>query len=663
MFSAHLRPGVTRGLYPERAEPKTDWYEQAFARASRIVQQPLQDRRLRLPAIVDAINGQAIGLAELDDTQLADHVQQLRRQLQSRGLRDELIAQTFALVREMAGRRIGMRHFDVQLLGGWILIQGMLAEMETGEGKTLTATLPACTAALAGIPVHIITVNEYLVSRDAALMQPLYAALGLTVGVITEELGADARRAAYACDITYCTNKQVAFDYLRDRIVLGNRPSQLHLHLEHLYSGQPRSRQLLLRGLCFAIVDEADSVLIDEARTPLIIAKPAAADDQAEIYQQAIALARQLTRDSDFLVDEQQRSIRITDIGRPRIASLARNLTGIWSGAQRRESLVAQALTALHVFLLDQHYLVKDGKIQIIDEYTGRLMADRSWERGLHQMIEVKEDCVVSGERETLARLSYQCFFRRYLRLAGMTGTAREVAGELYATYGLAVAKVPTHRPGQRRAYAGHFMLTAAAKWGAVLDSIRACHDSGRPVLIGTRSVSASEHLSGLLQAAGLAHQVLNARQDADEAAIVHQAGERGRITVATNMAGRGTDIPLAPGVAALGGLHVIVTEQNESRRIDRQLFGRCGRQGDPGSYEIITALEDELLEQQCPRPLRWLVERVQTNGWPQARILARLAVRLAQYTVEWRHRHMRADLLKMDDHLGKVLAFTGRQE
>lgn len=663
MFSAHLRPGVTRGLYPERAEPKTDWYEQAFARASRIVQHTWQDRRLHLPVIIDTINGHAIGLAELDDTQLAERIQQLRRQLQAQGLRDELIARSFALVREMAGRRLGMRHFDVQLLGGWILIQGMLAEMETGEGKTLTATLPACTAALAGIPVHVITVNEYLVSRDAALMQPLYAALGLTVGVITEDLGPEARRAAYACDITYCTNKQVAFDYLRDRIVLGNRPGHLHLQLEHLYRAQPRSSLLLLRGLCFAIVDEADSVLIDEARTPLIIAKPAAVDDQAELYRQAIALAAQLTHDSDFLLDEQQRSIRITDIGRARIANLAENLTGIWRGTQRRESLVAQALTALNVFLLDQHYLVKDGKVQIIDEYTGRLMADRSWERGLHQMIEVKEGCEISGERETLARLSYQRFFRRYLRLAGMTGTAREVAGELHATYGLAVAKVQTHRHRQRRAYAGHFTLTAAAKWVAVLDSIRACHDSGRPVLIGTRSVGASEHLSGLLQTAGLAHQVLNARQDADEAAIVHQTGERGRITVATNMAGRGTDIPLAPGVAELGGLHVILTEQNESRRIDRQLFGRCGRQGEPGSYEIIAALEDELLEQHCPRTLHWLVQRAHNRGWPVTHILERLAVWSAQYTVEWRHRHARADLLKMDDHLGKVLAFTGRQE
>ncbi|MHB8474224.1 MAG: preprotein translocase subunit SecA [Gammaproteobacteria bacterium] len=663
MFSAHLRPGATRGQYPERTEPKTDRYEQAFAVASRIVRLPLQSQRLRLPTIIDAINGHAAGLAELDDRQLADRVQQLRRHLKARGLRVEHIAQTFALVREMAGRRIGMRHFDVQLFGGWILIQGMLAEMETGEGKTLTATLPACAAALSGIPVHVITVNEYLVSRDAALMRPLYAALGLTVGVITEDLGADARRAAYACDITYCTNKQVAFDYLRDRIVLGNRPGQLHLELEHLYSAQPRSSQLLLRGLCFAIIDEADCVLIDEARAPLIIAKPAADDDQAPIYQQAIALARELTRDSDFLVDEQQRSIRITDVGKARIAALAAHLTGILSGAQRRETLVTQALTALHVFLLDQHYLVKDGKVQIIDEYTGRLMADRTWEQGLHQMIEVKEGCAISGERETLIRLSYQRFFRRYLRLAGMTGTAREVAGELYATYGLAVAKVPTHRPVQRRVTAGRVTATATAKWAAVLDSIRVCYESGRPVLIGTRSVGASEHLSGLLHAARLPHQVLNARQDADEAAIVRHAGARGRITVATNMAGRGTDIPLAPGVAAHGGLHVIVTEHNESRRIDRQLFGRCGRQGDPGSYEIIISLEDELLEQCCPRLLGWLVAHAQNSGWPQARLLARFAVWLAQYTTEWQHRHRRADLLKRDDQLGKVLAFTGRQD
>jgi preprotein translocase subunit SecA len=494
-------------------------------------------------------------------------------------------------------------------------------------------------------------------------MGPLYKFFGLTVGTITEGMAPDARRAAYACDITYCTNKQVVFDYLKDRLMLGRGMQQLQLQMEGLHAEHPRSRRLLLRGLCYVIVDEADSVLVDEARTPLIISNVGDSSYQEQVYGEAIAIARQLESGVDFSIRPRERDVELSAQGRQASAVLSEPYGGVWVGARRREEMIRRALTALYLFQRDKQYLVRGGKVQIVDEYTGRVMADRSWERGLHQMIEAKEACAITGQQETLARISYQRFFRRYLRVAGMTGTGREVARELWAVYRLPVVTIPTNRPPQRRHLPDKVYVTANEKWTAVVDALGGLQNEGRPVLVGTRSVAASEHLSALLTAAGVMHQVLNARQDQEEAQVVAKAGERANITVATNMAGRGTDIRLAPGIAEKGGLHVLATERHDARRIDRQLFGRGGRQGDPGSYQAIVSLEDELVHDIYGKHAVRLCGRFWGNGAPLPVWLGAALVGLAQRIAERHHARVRSELLKTDDQLSDMLAFTGGSE
>jgi preprotein translocase subunit SecA len=374
-------------------------------------------------------------------------------------------------------------------------------------------------------------------------------------------------------------------------------------------------------------------------------------------------MARQLISGEDFTIRPRERDVELTERGRRHAAQLAEPYGGIWIGPRRREELIRRALTALQLFHRDKQYLVRGNKIQIIDEYTGRVMADRSWERGLHQMIEAKEGCPITGRQETLARISYQRFFRRYLRLAGMTGTAREVARELWAVYRLPVVTIPTNRPARRERIPDEVHATAPEKWAAIVESVRRFHLAGRPVLVGTRSVAASEHLSGLLNAALLPHRVLNARQDQEEAEVVANAGTRGCITVATNMAGRGTDIRLAPGVAEAGGLHVLATERHDARRIDRQLFGRGGRQGDPGSFQSIVSLEDEVVHEIFGNRLARLARRLWSRPGPIPVAFGQRLVAFAQYLAESHHAGIRRQLLRADDRLADLLAFTGRQE
>ena len=661
--TAALRPGIALGRYPQREDLRDGWLDRAAASIGGFVRQRAYGRRPGHEAFLSRVNSEARDLSALTNQQIREKVPELRRRLYSEGLKEELVANVFAIAREIADRLLKMRPFDVQLLGGRVMLEGKVAEMETGEGKTLTATLPACAAALAGIPVHIVTVNDFLVMRDAAWMKPLYAFLGLTVGTITEGMSPEARRSAYACDITYCTNKQLVFDYLKDRLMLGQEARYLHLQIEDLHAEYPRTRRLLLRGLCFVIVDEADSVLVDEARTPLIISNVGDTAHEKQIYSEAINMARQLTSGSEFSIRPREREVDLTERGKRRAAELAEPYGGVWIGPRRREELIRRALSALYLFQRDKQYLVRDNKVQIVDEYTGRVMADRSWERGLHQMIEAKEECSISGQQETLARISYQRFFRRYLRIAGMTGTAREVARELWSVYRLPVVTIPTNRPVRRRRMPDQVYVTAAAKWAAIVNTLRHLHDEGRPVLVGTRSVSASEHLSELLKAAGLPHQVLNARQDQEEAEVIATAGSRGRITVATNMAGRGTDIRLGPGTTELGGLHVLATERHDARRIDRQLFGRGGRQGDPGSFQTIVSLEDEILHEifggRAARLGKLICRQVEiVPDW-----LGGLMVSVAQRIAERHHARTRRELLRIDDHLSDLLAFTGRPE
>jgi preprotein translocase subunit SecA len=664
MLNISLNNSLYSDIYPERKEPRLSKTDQFAANAGGLLAEWLRPRAGSLKWIIKAVNSQADEIEDLRDEQILGFVKDLRRRLKGEGFQRDLVARSFGLVREIARRTLNMRHLDVQLLGGLAMLNGMVAEMETGEGKTLTATLPACAMAFSGVPVHIITVNDYLAGRDAEWMGPIYRALGLTVGTIRHGIDPGARRAAYRCDITYCTNKEVAFDYLRDRIILWDRPSPIRLRLEKLYGDNSRTNQLVMRGLHYAIVDEADSVLVDEARTPLIISAEADGIYRPDVYLFALAAARNLVREKDFKIPASERRIVLTASGKKHISGHDWSETGASINARQREELVRQALVALYLFELDKHYLVQDEKVRIIDEYTGRLMADRSWERGLHQLIEAKENCEITQRRETRARISYQRFFRRYLALAGMTGTAREVAGELWSIYRLRVVNIPTNRPVRRRILADRIFATAGRKWRAVVKTVEDLNRRGRPLLVGTRSVESSEHLSRLLDQAGLSHAVLNARHDGEEAQIIARAGEKNRITVATNMAGRGTDIRLAPGIAELGGLHVIATERHDARRIDRQLFGRCGRQGDPGSCEAIVSLEDELVLMYTSRILQWLMAITgKYAGGFLIRPAGKLIFRRAQNAAQRQHAKTRRDLLKFDEQISDSLAFTGRME
>ncbi len=662
MFNPALDAGITYAPYPERLQPRPGWLDRFAHRAVGLVASRKSVRSPSWGRFVRLVGDEGHVLKQASDRDLSELASNLRSALRSHGFQEGVVARSFALVREVAERTVGERHFDSQIIGGKVLLGGMVAEMETGEGKTLTATLAAGTAALAGMPVHIITVNGYLARRDAEWMGPIYRALGLTVGVIIQGLDPDARRTAYACDVTYCTNKELTFDYLKDRLMLGRHSSRTQLQLERVYGGRARSRDVLLRGLHFGIVDEADSVLVDEARTPLIISGGASTSMEQREYQNALSLAGRLEAGRDFLIEERDREILFTDGGRVKLQEFAQPLGGIWSGRQRRENLVSQALYAQRLLVRDKHYLVKDDKVQIIDEYTGRVMPDRSWERGLHQLVEAKEGCTLGRHNEPLARISYQRFFRRYLLLGGMTGTAREVASELWSVYRLPVVTVPTNKPLRRRRYADRVYATDRAKWEGVVGHITRMRRSRRPILVGTRSVEASDHLSRLLTAVGLPHQVLNARQDQEEAEVIAQAGEIGRITVATNMAGRGTDIRIALEVAQLGGLHVIATERHDARRIDRQLLGRSGRQGDPGTYGSFASLEDDLVTTYGGL-WRWLALKLTRPGRGTVPWVAGLAVWRAQATAERTHSRIRRNLLKTDEQLESALAFSGRPE
>lgn len=649
---------------PERRDPSHQlWLDRYWHRLRGCLSRPFLARRRWYARQLSDIHRVSEGLPGLDDQSLATRISDLRIELLRHGLRDDLVASAYALISEVSSRQLGMRHFDCQFIGGLTMLRGMVAEMQTGEGKTLTATLAAGVAALAGCPVHVISVNDYLTERDAQSMGPVYRALGLTVGCVIHGMTPLEKRRAYQADITYCTNKEVAFDYLRDRLALQDRRAPLRLQAERLHDAGRREGQLILRGLHFAIVDEADSVLVDEARTPLIISGQTGDDQQQRFFARALDLAGKLEDRQHFRLEKDARNVQLTDEGRNFLREEVARLDPVWKGTIRRESVVCQALVALNCFHKDEHYIVRDGKVQIVDEFTGRIMADRSWEKGLHQLIEVKEGCEVTQQREALARISYQKFFRRYRHLAGMTGTAREVCGELWETYGLPVLPVPANRPVQRRSLPDRIFPNVESKWEAVAARIAELHHQQRPVLVGTRSVAASEFLSNLLQLLGIEHQVLNAKCDKDEAVIVARAGEPGRVTIATNMAGRGTDIHLHDAVRSQEGLHVILTERHEAGRIDRQLFGRCGRQGDPGSHEAMVAIDDPLLATRHASRLLPLVRRFCRPRAAWWQFLARQAIRRTQRRIERYYVGIRRRLFDQDRQRTTLLSFSGRPD
>ncbi len=573
---------------------------------------------------------------------------------------DSLLPEVFAAVRESARRTIGLRHFDVQVYGGWILHKGRIAEMQTGEGKTLVATMPAALNAVPGEGVHVVTVNDYLAKRDRDWMAPVYEALGFTVGCIQTGMSHEQRRVAYACDITYGTNKEFGFDFLRDQVrkrSVDRGRSDVLRRWDMEEGALAASSGYAQRGHHFAIVDEVDSVLIDEARVPLILADSMGQPSPfAAAFRWADGLARRLRLGDDFTITLREQKVEITQAGRTRIRALVGALGAPPPSDRPIHVLVEQAIRAHRLFQRDREYLCADGEAVIVDEFTGRVLPGRNWQLGLHQAIQAKEDLPVTEETHTLATVTYQAYFKLYDRLAGMTGTAMDAHREFRRVYGLKVVRVPTNRPLRRTALRDTIFRSRHEKLRAAAERIQALHEQGRPVLVGTRSVDKSEELSRELARRGIPHTVLNAKMHAEEAAIVAQAGQRGQVTISTNMAGRGTDIVLGPGVADLGGLHVLGTERHDARRIDNQLSGRSGRQGDPGSYEFMVSLTDDLLHRRYRRVSIWLRRLTRRRrGRPLRARWLRWLFSFAQGRVEHEHLAARLSLMDRDEWLDEV--------
>lgn len=539
-------------------------------------------------------------LKELHDHDLRKSSLSLQYRAKSGESLSRLMSEAFALVREAARRTLDMRHFDVQILGGIAMFNRSIVEMRTGEGKTLSATLPMYLYSLAGKGAQLATVNDYLAKRDAEWMGPIYRALGLTVGVIQTQMPQPQRRKAYACDVTYGTAKEFGFDFLRDRLLLRRiREGQMDLLGGMLGQQTAAGGDKPVQGEpYFALVDEADSILIDEARTPLIISAPATEAEvlAVECYKWSASVADEFVEDEDYEYDYDKKSAELTRGGRQKVRVLAKPEAMDTVGMFHIYQYIERAIKVAREFHLDQQYVIVNGEVVIVDEFTGRMAEGRKWRDGVHQAVEAKEDVEVTVATGQAARVTVQDYFLRYEKLAGMTGTAVASARELGKIYKCHVLAIPTNRPIIRRRLPSLVFGEAGAKWGAIVEEVSQLHASGRPVLIGTRSIDKSEHLSRLLRDSGIEHQVLNAHHIEQEADIVAAAGAVGKVTVSTNMAGRGTDIKLGDGVLNLGGLHVICTEMHDSARIDNQLVGRCGRQGDPGTFRQYLALDDELL-------------------------------------------------------------------
>ena len=589
------------------------------------------DRYLRrLRPIVARINALEPQMQELADEDFAQRMAEYRQQVQA-GERtlDDLLPEVFALVREASRRVMGMRHYDVQLVGGIVLHRGKIAEMKTGEGKTLVATLPVALNALSGKGVHVVTVNDYLATRDAQWMGKLYNFLGLSVGVIVNGLDDQARKEAYGADITYGTNNEFGFDYLRDNMKF-------------------YATQLVQRGHNFAIVDEVDSILIDEARTPLIIS--GASDESVGMYRAMDQIVRQLGPE-DYTVDEKARTAMLSEEGVAHCEALL-HVDNLFDPANiTQQHCILQALKAHHVFKRDVDYIVQNDKVVIVDEFTGRLMDGRRYSDGLHQALEAKENVTIAAENQTLASITFQNYFRMYDKLAGMTGTADTEAVEFHQIYNLEVVSIPPNKPMQRKDYPDLIYRTRKEKYDAIIEAIRELYEKGQPVLVGTISIETSEMLSQRLKKLNIPHSVLNAKQHAREAEIVAQAGQKGHVTIATNMAGRGTDIVLGEGVLELGGLHILGTERHESRRIDNQLRGRSGRQGDPGSSRFYLSLEDDLMRLFGSDRISGLMEKLGLkDGEAIENSMVTRAVESAQKRVEAHHFEIRKTLLDYDN-------------
>ena len=584
----------------------------------------------KMRAIVDEINGLEPSLSCLSYSSLAAKTQEFKKRLADGETLDDILPEAFAVVREASKRVLGMRHFDVQLIGGITLHRGNIAEMRTGEGKTLVATLPVYLNALTGKGVHVVTVNDYLAKRDSEWMGKLYRALGLSVGLIVANLDYNQRKLAYASDITYGTNNEFGFDYLRDNMVI---------HAE----------QMVQRPLNYAIVDEVDSILIDEARTPLIISGPG--ERSTDSYYTLAKVVPQLVAGEDYTIDEKQKTIAPTESGIAKVEKMLK-IENLYDSANLElNHLLNASLRAYAMMHRDKDYVVKDGQVVIVDEFTGRLMFGRRYSDGLHQAIEAKEGLKVERESQTLASITFQNYFRMYEKLAGMTGTAKTEEQEFNNIYGLEVYEIPPNKPLLRKDLPDLIFKTKKAKYKAVVKDVVERHKKGQPVLVGTTSITQSEQLSDMLLKSGVPHNVLNAKHHEKEAEIVANAGQRGMVTIATNMAGRGTDISLGEGVAELGGLHILGTERHESRRIDNQLRGRSGRQGDPGSSQFFLSLEDDLMRIFGADNISGMMDKLgMEEDEPIEHSLITKSIERAQKKVENHNFNIRKYILEYDD-------------
>ena len=586
----------------------------------------------------------------------------VRQRLRCETLNNELLIESFAIIREISGRVLGMRHHHTQIRASIAMLRGEIAEMATGEGKTLAATLAASTAALMGIPVHIVSVNDYLTERDGEEMRVLYEALGLSVGIIQHDMEHPERRAAYHCDITYCSNKELVFDYLKDRIARGN--SLTNPAFQRQMSSSPEvALNMMQRGYQFAIIDEADSIFVDEARTPLIISGEEKFGEHEEVLlRTAMNLANSLTIEQHFIVNEHG-GVQLTVQGEVAARKSAMEHGGLWLSREFRESLIIQGLSAIHRYHRNKHYIVnEDDEVQIVDAYTGRVTPGRSWGQGLHQMIEMKEGLALTKPRETKVEISYQNFFRKYFTLAGMTGTCFEVRKELRDVFRVDCSAIPLLKKNKRKRLNVTVDSTIANKVKRITTYVASLNRSGVPVLVGTATVASSEVLATAFRESGLHCMVLNARQDQEEANIIANAGQYGAITIATGIAGRGTDIKLSSKAKKVGGLHVVITELQDSSRIDRQFYGRCARQGDPGSYSVMLSLEDDIIIRVFQPTLRSvLVAFVNSRMWRN--ILGYGLLSFCQYRLEKLHYKQRLHLLASDIKRQRMLSFSGKSE
>ena len=661
-FLSTARPGIQFGEYPQRAEIKT---LSDFDLKGKNLLASAKTKSISFKnfvGILSEINNTQMRLEKLDAADLLSDTKRISAQIRLDGLQHDSVIQCFAHLKIATQEVLSFEPHPEQLFAAWSMLHGCITEMQTGEGKTLTATLAAATMALTGTPVHVITVNEYLAKRDAEQQRHLYRYFDLSCRCVDGAMNNQEKRHAYNADIVYGTNKQMVFDYLRDTITLNYQRSKLcssYSSLMGLSSPTP-----IMRGLGYAVIDEADSVLIDDARVPLILAETREKNKDDET-QAAIALgiASTLKEQTDYTIQAEIGTVSLTDKGSSVVKDMTNPLGKQWRISRVRDEFIRQALCALHLFEKDRHYLVNDDKIELIDESTGRIMGDRKLQHGLHRMLELKEKCSVTEATDVIAGLSFQRYFQRYCHLSGMSGTLKEVRSELKQVYGLKMVSVPVHNSNKRIFLNTIVFTDHKSQLDFAIKEIKKRHNVGQPLLLGTRSVAFSELLSNILNKHNIKHNVLNARQDASEAETITEAGFKNAITVATNMAGRGTDIRLQNAASTQGGLHVINFEVNDSKRVDRQLYGRSARQGDPGSCQALLTIQDKLVQQELPAWLIRLTLQAMIK-WPKiSQFLPRTLIRLTQIKIERKDARQRINAFYKWPNLKSKLGFTGEME